>query len=144
MKWIFAVPVVAVTTVMITLSLTSPAMAADRPLGTVVAVERDIPNVYQSCVDQVKLDPKQPTSFFFCKFPATKNKVEFSIGEQFVLMLDKDGCTVEGVVNNSTLLITFGTNPERSSFDSAKACLRKAFDASPNKDDLKFIIYSVQ
>jgi hypothetical protein len=135
MKWIATLALVLVS---------MQAVAEDRRLGPVVAVERDIPNVFQACVDKVKLDPKNPTTIFSCTFPVTKNKAEFSVGQQNLLNLYKEGCSVEGTVQGTTLLIMFGTNPGRTNFESAKVCLRKALDASPDGDRLKFIVYSVE
>jgi hypothetical protein len=124
-------------------SLGSSSLAADRVIGPVQAIERDMDNVFQSCVDQVK-DPNQQQSIFFCSFPLAKTKTEFTTGRQFMLQYGKDGCSVEAVVENTFLTIMFGLSQGSSSFATAKNCFSKALDASANKDHFKFIIYSAQ
>jgi len=138
MKAIFS----AMTLVLALTSVTT-AHAADRKLGNVVAVERTVEDVYQTCVDQLK-DHKGDTPFASCKFDVKKTNADFTQGMNRVLGLFKNGCEVEGYVQNGAILVTFLANGDNATLSDSKACLRKAIDASVNGDKFKFIVFTVE
>lgn len=138
MKTIFTV-----LTLALAFTAVSTAHAADRKIGNVIAVERTINDVYQTCVDQLK-DHKGDTAFASCKFDAKKTNADFSQGSQRVLTLMKDGCQVEGTAQNGVVLVIFEATAPKSTLDDSKACLRKAIDASTNGDAFKIIVFTVE
>lgn len=130
-------------TLALALTAVTTAHAADRKIGNVIAVERTIDDVYQTCVDQLK-DSASDSTFAACKFDAKKSNADFSQGTQRVLGLMKDGCEVEGLVQSGVVLVTFRATTPKATLEDTKACLRKAIDASTNKDSFKFIVYTIE
>lgn len=119
------------------------AQAADRKLGNMIAVERTIPHIYQSCVDQATSE-KNPINLYSCKFEATNNKMELAPGTHRFLTLDTEDCTVEATLKNSIILVMFRSQSSGGSFSSAKSCLRQAIDSSTDKDNFKYIVYTLE
>jgi hypothetical protein len=130
-------------TLALALTSVTTAHASDRKIGNVIAVERTIDDVYQSCVEQMK-DANDDLVFASCKFDAKKSNADFSQGNQRVLTLWKDGCEVEGSVMNGVVLVTFQATGANATLKDSKACLRKAIDGNQTKDSFKFIIYTVE
>lgn len=130
-------------TLALALTAVTTAHASDRKIGNVIAVERTIDDVYQTCVDQLK-DVKGDNSFASCKFDAKKTNADYSQGTQRVLTLWKDGCEVEGSVMNGTVLVTFQATGAKATLEDSKACLRKAIDGNQTKDSFKFIVYTIE
>ena len=119
------------------------AQAADRKLGNVIAVERTLENIYQGCIDQVKPEDS-PMALYSCSFDPKTNTADFAAGRTNLLNMNKDGCMVEGVLQNSVVHIMFQGRSAKANFADAKACLRKAIDASPNKDSFKYTIFTIE
>ncbi len=130
-------------TLALALTAVTTARAADKKIGNVIAVERTIDGVYQSCVDQLK-DVKDDNSFASCTFDTKKTDADFTQGSQRVLTLWKDGCQVEGYAMNGVVLVTFQARGAKATLEDSKACLRKAIDSNQTKDSFKFIVYTIE
>lgn len=130
-------------TLVLALSAVTTAQASDRKIGNVIAVERTISNIYETCIDQLKED-QTSGQFVSCKIDVKKTNADYTQGTQRVLFLYKDGCEVEGYAQNSVALITFSATTPKATLNDAKACLRKAIDTSANKDSFKILIYTVE
>ena len=138
MKLIFS----ALTLALAFTAVTS-AKAADKKIGNVIAVERTIDNVYQNCIDGLGL-PGDDTNFLTCTLKVKKTNEDFMNGYQRLLTLTNGGCEVEGTAQAGSVMISFQDRRPKASIDDSKACLRKALDASVNKDSFKFIIYTIE
>ncbi len=105
------------------------AKAADRKLGNVILVEREIPSAFDLCVKNMidKTDKKQP--MFYCVIKYTKANMEMPIGKNSPVTYTDDTCIVRSEVGNGNLMIGFGPNKEPVDFDTARACLQKGLTA---------------
>lgn len=115
------------------------AHAGDRKVGNVIAVEREISNVYNTCLSQVE-DTTGSKSFFSCGIKyVTDGETPVSKGRVLKLMDDK--CSVVGETMSGVLFITFSSAQERSTFEVARMCLEKALLA---KNSVKVIVYTIE
>lgn len=130
-------------TLALALSAVSTAQASDRKIGNIVAVERTINDIYETCVDQIK-DTNTSGEFVSCKIDVKKTNADYTQGTQRPLFLYKDGCEVEGYIQNGIALITFSATADKATVADAKVCLRKAIDVSANKNSFKFLVYTVE
>lgn len=106
------------------------AKAADRKLGNVILVEREIPNPYDLCVKNVidKTDKKQ--QMFYCVIKYTKANMETPVNSKIaVINQNSEGCVVRGEVGNGNMMIGFGPNKAEVDFETAKTCLAKGLAA---------------
>ncbi len=117
--------------------------AADKKIGNLIAVERSIDNIYNTCADQFTA-PTTDSSFFSCKFDAKKNSADITPAAQRLLSLSTPTCEVDGYVQNSVVLVLIQIKSTHVNQASAKACLQQALDASKNKDSFKFIMYTIE
>lgn len=117
--------------------------AADRKLGNVIAVERDVTNIYNSCTSNVIPDPQKTKSaaLYSCSVPVLKDGDASITRGTFLNGVGQD-CIVDGEVGNGSLVIEFSTSAENSSYTDSQACLKRALDAINN--DTKLIIYTVE
>lgn len=117
------------------------AHAVDRKLGQVIAVERELTDVYDTCLKTVSGDVSKPSSFFSCtvKF-ATAPEMPISKGNIFRLI--DQNCSVTGEAINGTLLITFSGAKSNSTFEASRLCLENTLAA--NKNSVKLHIYTIE
>jgi hypothetical protein len=104
------------------MAFTFSAHASDTRLGSVVAVQRQVDNLYSTCIANVNGDTTQPNSFFSCVIPVAKAN-ELSVTTSRFVHEFNDRCLTEGTLQNGKILITFGTAKDESSFNEAKTCL---------------------
>lgn len=115
--------------------------ASDRKVGNVIAVEREISNIYKTCLDNLSSDDTgEAKSFFACGIRyLTDGEMAISTGR--VLRLKDAQCKVEGFVKNGVLMITFSTTKNTSGFAESRLCLEKATLAS---NSAKTLVYTVE
>jgi len=121
----------------------STAQASDKKIGNVIAVERTIENVYQTCIDEMKQNKETPT-FASCIIDIKNTKVDFVQISQRVLTLADGGCEVEGTAQAGVILVSFQARGAKATVADSKACLRKAINASPTQDSFKFIVNTIE
>ncbi|MEK2644280.1 hypothetical protein [Bdellovibrio sp. BCCA] len=113
--------------------------AADRKVGNVIAVEREITDLYNTCLGKVE-DTTKPKSFFSCGIKYTTDG-ELPVSKGRVIKLIDDKCSVVGETMNGVLLITFSGAQNPSTFEASRACLEKA--VMP-KDSVKVVLYTLE
>ena len=106
------------------------AQANDRKLGNVIAVERQITNIYDKCLSKVSSDTTKDSSFFICSFSFLKSSAETQISKKIVLTYATNDCRVNAEAVNGFLFMTFGKAKGSSNFSTAKNCLAQAIDNS--------------
>lgn len=116
------------------------ANAGDRKIGTVVAVEREISDVYATCLKKTDTDTTKPKVFFSCNFKYI-NDGELAVTSGRLVTLMDDKCSVMGEAINGTVIITYSSSEKPSSFESSRACLARAF---AGKDALKMLVYTIE
>ncbi|AZZ35555.1 hypothetical protein CIK05_01640 [Bdellovibrio sp. qaytius] len=102
------------------------AQANDRKIGNVIAVERQITNIYDSCLSKVSGDTSKDQDFFICTINFLKTPTEMAITKGGLIRLVDSNCKVYGDAANGALLITFGKAQGLSDFAAAKNCLAQA------------------
>ncbi|WP_413558656.1 hypothetical protein [Bdellovibrio sp. HCB209] len=106
------------------------AKAADRKLGNVILVEREIPNPYELCTKNMidKTDKKQTS--FYCVIKYTKPNMEIPVASKISPITYKDeNCKVRSESGNGSMIIGFGPETVAVDFETAKACLLKGLTA---------------
>lgn len=144
--------VLSVLAMVLSFSAFTTAQAADKKIGNLIAVERTIDNVYQTCAAQIKNEtsPKQTAngealpSFFACKLDAGSKDFDFMPKYQRLLTHSDSVCDIEGFAQNSSALITVQMKGKSLGAENAKNCLQRALDASENKDSFKFTIFTIE
>lgn len=132
MKFIFAV-----AATMIAFS----AQANDRKIGNVIAVERQITNIYDTCLSNVKTDITKEQTFFFCSFSFKKSALEMPVTEGGLIRFTDSKCHVEADAENGIFFLTFGKVKGTSDFATAKNCLALA---TQNKNSVNAIVYTIE
>lgn len=127
--------------VLLVLSFVSASQGADRKLGNVILVEREIQDIYSTCLKNMDSPTDKPQNFFSCSMKyITAGEWPVSSGIAFRLINEK--CSVIGEALKGTLLITFATSRSPSSFEGARDCLNRAI--SNLKDPVKSLVYTVE
>ena len=126
--------------VLLSLLLGLSAQANDVKLGNVIAVEREITNIYETCLENVNADTSKPARMFLCSYRFTKNN-EIGMTKGRAFLLKNDQCDVHAEVMNGSLLVSFATPRPTSDFEVSKECLATALRNSP---PVKSLIYAVE
>ncbi len=114
--------------------------AQDTKLGTVVAIERNISDIYSRCLSAVDKPVNGPQYFFSCAFKYTElGDLPVTQGKAF--SYSKDHCQVYAETVNGNLFITFATDKNTSSYEESKACLGKSLEGNKT---VRTIIYTIQ
>ncbi len=116
------------------------AQAADRKVGNVVAVEREISDLYNTCLKEIQDLTDRPQNFFSCAIKYTTDG-ELPVSRGRVLRLKDERCQVVGETINGVLMITFSGAKTPSTFEASRACLAKALS---EKDFIKVIVYTLE
>lgn len=116
------------------------AQASDVKLGNVIAVEREITNIYETCIQNITGDTSKPTRMFICSFRFTKNN-EIGMSKARAFFMKNEQCDVHAEISNGSMLMTFATPQPTSSFEASKECLATAIRNSP---PVKSLIYAVE
>ncbi len=126
--------------VLASLFLAMTAQAEDRKVGTVIAVEREISDLKNTCLKATQDDRSKPASFFSCAIKYVGDG-EMAISKGRVLKLMDERCQVVGESVNGVIFITFASAKNRSTFEESQACLERAL---VNKDYLKVVLYTLE
>lgn len=117
------------------------ANAADRKVGNVVAIEREIADVYSTCLkNMADQDTSKSAYSFYCSIPFL-NDGELSITKGGIIRLIDNRCVVAGDVTNGKIFITFNTAKNLSTFEESRLCLQRSLTPSNSK---KVIIYTIE
>ncbi|MNJ92651.1 hypothetical protein D3C87_103250 [compost metagenome] len=108
------------------------ANAADRKVGNVIVVERDIDNVYANCLQEMDKNKKDPSYFFSCAIKITKHSGEVLLNKGPGFRLRNDNCKVDSEFGNGKMIIMFATAKDLSTLEESKACLREAVNQNPD------------
>ena len=114
--------------------------AADKKLGHVIAVEREINNLYQTCLNSVNQDAEKTASFFSCSIRTLKDN-ELSLTSRGFIRENNEKCQTNADVKNGNILITFGLTKGSSTLNEAKDCLAQAL---LKNDSLKLSVFTVE
>lgn len=126
--------------VLISMLLAFSVQAADRKVGTVIGVEREIPDVYSTCLKNVSGDTSKPKSFFSCAIKYVDDG-ELPVTKGRAFRLTDDRCSVHGDLTNGVLFITFTGAKNPSSFEVSRGCLERSL---PNNASVKAIVYTLE
>ncbi|WII73592.1 hypothetical protein QJS83_06865 [Bdellovibrio sp. 22V] len=118
------------------------ANAADRKVGNVIAVEREVPEIYDTCLSNMgDQDTTKPRSFYSCAIKYT-TAGEIPVSQGRVLRLKTDKCDVHGEAFNGVILITFANiSKDTATFEPSRSCLKNALTG---KDYVKAIVYTLE
>lgn len=100
------------------------AHAADRKIGNVIMIERDIENVYDRCVTSMKQESEG--KYNFCTIQITKSPAEVLLNKGGGLRYNTTTCSVESEFGNGKMLISFRALNKDASTEDAKRCLQNA------------------
>lgn len=127
--------------VLASMLLAFSANAADRKVGNIVAVEREISDIYNTCIKSLQdEDTSKPAYIFSCAFKYL-NDGEMAVSKGRIVKLMDDKCTVIGDAANGTIMITFNTAKSPSSFEESRLCLERALTP---KNSAKVIVYTLE
>ncbi|MFS4460213.1 hypothetical protein [Bdellovibrio sp. HCB2-146] len=101
------------------------AHAADRKIGNVIMIERDIENVYDRCVASLNPETKAG-EYIFCPIQITKNAGEVLLNKGGGLRYKTPTCSVESDFGNGKMLITYRALSKDATLEDAKRCLQNA------------------
>lgn len=120
------------------------ANAGDRKLGTVVAVEREVSDVYETCLKKTDTDGNKPKPFYSCSFKYIQDG-EMALTSGRIVTLIDDRCSVLGEALNGNVIMTYSSTEKASGFESARTCLARALArALAGKDSVKMLVYTVE
>ena len=118
----------------------SAAHAEDHKVGNVIAVQRDINNLYDTCVKNVVGDVSKTQNSFFCNIKFIKSPTEIPVSRGGVIRFQDDRCQVFGDVEGGFLMIGFGKAQGASSFEQAKVCLQRSLQG---RDSTAVLVYTL-
>lgn len=135
---------VSFATTLATLLFAFSVHAADHKIGNVIAVERDVPNIYNSCMATVGPDPaaNKTSDLYTCYVGGIAKVGDTVITKGDFLKNVGTDCNVSGEINNGSLLIAFSTAADSSSYADSQACLKRALDVI--NDSTKIILYTIE
>jgi hypothetical protein len=139
--------ILSALTLVATLTLGFTAHAADKKIGNVIAVERSIDNVFQTCTAQVEkakdYDPK--ARYFACSLDVSKAGVaEMSPNNQRLLRVRGTSCTIDADLKDTSIFMMFNGNDNKAGYTAARACLKEVMDDAANNDGFKFTVFTVE
>ncbi len=112
--------------------------AADTTLGTVIAVEREITNVKDSCLKNVKEFPETKGNFA-CSIRYLKDH-EFTHKRGSLLRHETSDCATYVDNSGGALLINFKSKVSKTA-EAAQACLQEGLS---KKGEIKVVLFTVQ
>lgn len=110
-------------------------------LGNVIAVEKEIENVYAECLKTFKETPKQEAQSYICVIPVTDKTTDTILNKGRVLNYKTKTCLVDAEAGPKSILLYFGSATTAVSFAEATACLSEAIAKS---DAVKVIMYTIE
>lgn len=113
---------------------------ADKKIGNVIAVEREISDVYNRCLRNMTTATSEPRSLFSCTIKYARDG-EWPVSRGRVLKMVDAQCSVTADHANGSLVLTFTGAKNPSTFESAKNCLQKSLTEA---DTLSVILYTLE
>jgi hypothetical protein len=113
---------------------------ADRKIGNVIAVEREISDVYTQCLNNMMTATSEPKALFSCAIKYARDG-ELPVSKGRILKLVDQSCSVTGDHANGSIIITFTGARNPSTFESARSCLQKSL---AEKESLRVILYTLE
>lgn len=114
---------------------------ADTKLGSVIAVERQLNNIYDGCLQNLTGDWQGKHFFFMCGIRYLNPSSELPVTRGGVIRFVDGDCSVDGELANGKLLLTFGHSKAATDLDTAKSCLRRGLT---NRDSMKVVVYTIE
>ena len=115
--------------VLISLLIGFSASAADRKIGNVIVVERDIENTFNRCIEDLNRKPISPNAqWLSCFLTVTKNQGEILLNKGGAFRLNTTRCDVDSEFGGTGLMINFQAKGANSTRQDAINCLRTAVD----------------
>lgn len=105
--------------------------AADKKVGTMIMVERDVDNVYDRCIAALKPEDGNKASQF-CVVQITTNPYEVMLNRTGGIRYRSPNCSVDSDFGNGKMLVSFQALGKGATLADAKRCLQNA--ANENSD----------
>lgn len=99
--------------------------AADRKVGNVIMIERDVENVYDRCIAYLK-DEEANNRQQFCALQITSNPAEVMLNRNGGIRYRTPNCSVDSDFGNGKMLISFQALGKDAKLADAKRCLQNA------------------
>ena len=99
--------------------------AADKKVGNMIMIERDVDNVYDRCVATLK-DEDRDKKLQFCYLQITKSPVEVMLNREGGIRYKTPNCKVDSDFGNGKMLIFFEALSKDAKLADAKRCLQNA------------------
>ncbi|MDG0816894.1 hypothetical protein [Bdellovibrio svalbardensis] len=118
------------------------AQANDRKIGNVIAVERQITNLYENCLSNISTDVSKEQTFFYCNISYLKSPLEMPVTKGGVIRFNDQRCRVDAEAGNGVLILSFGrAKGSVSDFATAKTCLQRALQ---NSNSVSVLVYTME
>jgi|GEM_PF-1425607 hypothetical protein len=101
------------------------ASAADRKIGNVIVVERDIENVFSRCMEDLNRKPPK-AQWLTCFLVVTKNQGEILLNKGGAFRLTNPRCEVDSEFGGTGLMINFQAKGANATREDSINCLRTA------------------
>lgn len=125
-------------------AFTAQATLVDTNIGNVVAVERELNDIYEACAVKITNatgDITKPSRYFVCRFKITTDNEISQTTKAFLRTERSNPCTADGDLDNGNILIIFGVRDKFSSVEESKTCLAKVLSG---KNSLKAVVHTIQ
>lgn len=99
--------------------------AADRKIGNVIMIERDVENIYDRCVAGLKDEDREKTDQF-CAIQITQSPMEVMMNRTGGMRYKTPNCVVDSDFGNGKILISFRALGKDAKLADAKRCLQNA------------------
>jgi hypothetical protein len=118
----------------LSLMISFSAFAADRKIGNVIVVERDVDNIYDRCMEDLNRKPASVTqkANLACFVVVTNNPGEVLMNKGGAFKSTNPKCYVDTEFGGSGMLIDFSSKELNATAAEAKRCLREALNANPD------------
>lgn len=115
----------------LSVSSVSLANGGVKKLGNVIAVEKELTNVYADCMKYFTETPKNPSQEFYCVVPVAQKAADVVVSQGHAFHYKTDKCQVDGEMAPRNVLISFGSPKAAISFEVASSCLSEALASTP-------------
>lgn len=101
--------------------------AADKKIGNVIMIERDVDNVYDRCIAGLD-DENRDKRDQFCAIQITKSPMEVLMNRNGGIRYKTPNCVVDSDFGNGKMLISFRSLDKDAKLPDAKRCLQNALN----------------
>lgn len=99
--------------------------AADKKIGNVIMIERDVENVYDRCIANLKEEDRAKQNQF-CALQITTSPFEVMMNRNGGIRYRTPNCSVDSDFGNGKMLISFQALGKDATLADAKRCLQNA------------------